>query len=247
MKLFCKFALLSSASLVLTPEFLAAQNATVPPARNRPLLTAPVNPPAPTPPPLNVPAPGRSSVPAPTPLPPPASPTPASPASPPSSGKNIIGFTATPLSEVIGEYFRVTGRRVLKDRGLETATVTIEVPGEFSDEEYRTIIEKGLLMHGYVLVPSGDNLFKLIAAEQGTSPSTQGVPLVLRSEDLPTNDQVVSHVIQLNYLEAEEASTAFQQLIPLHPYGKILAVANGQSLIITEASQTIRAYLELAR
>ena len=141
----------------------------------------------------------------------------------------------------------MTGRRVLKDRGLETATVTIEVPGEFSDEEYRTIIEKGLLMHGYVLVPSGDNLFKLIAAEQGTSPSTQGVPLVLRSEDLPTNDQVVSHVIQLNYLEAEEASTAFQQLIPLHPYGKILAVANGQSLIITEASQTIRAYLELAR
>ena len=125
--------------------------------------------------------------------------------------------------------------------------MTIEVPGEFSDEEYRTIIEKGLLMHGYVLVPSGDNLFKLIAAEQGTSPSTQGVPLVLRSEDLPTNDQVVSHVIQLNYLEAEEASTAFQQLIPLHPYGKILAVANGQSLIITEASQTIRAYLELAR
>jgi general secretion pathway protein D len=247
MKLFCKFALLCSASLCLVPEFLAAQNAAVPPARNRPLLTAPVNPPAPTPPPVNVPAPGRSSVPVPTPLPPPASPSPASPASPPSSGKNIIGFTATPLSEVIGEYFRVTGRRVLKDRGLENATVTIEVPGEFSDEEYRTIIEKGLLMHGYVLVPSGDNLFKLIAAEQGTSPSTQGVPLVLRSEDLPTNDQVVSHVIQLNYLQAEEASTAFQQLIPLHPYGKILAVANGQSLIITEASQTIRAYLELAQ
>lgn len=187
-------------------------------------------------------------MPAPAPLPPPpAVSTPSSSASAPSSGKNIIGFTATPLSEVIGEYFRVTGRRVLKDRGLENATVTIEVPGEFSDEEYRTIIEKGLLMHGYVLVPSGDNLFKLIAAEQGTSPSTQGVPLVLRSEDLPTNDQVVTHVIQLNYLQAEEASTAFQQLIPLHPYGKILAVANGQSLIITEASQTIRAYLELAR
>jgi general secretion pathway protein D len=247
MKLFCKFALLCSASLGLVPEFLAAQNAPTLPALNRPLLTAPVNPPAPAPPQVNVPAAGRSSVPAPTPLPPPSIPSPASPASPPSSGKNIIGFTATPLSEVIGEYFRVTGRRVLKDRGLENATVTIEVPGEFSDEEYRTIIEKGLLMHGYVLVPSGDNLFKLIAAEQGTNPSTQGVPLVLRSEDLPTNDQVVSHVIQLNYLQAEEASTAFQQLIPLHPYGKILAVANGQSLIITEASQTIRAYLDLAQ
>jgi general secretion pathway protein D len=246
MNLFCKLALLFSASLCLIPEFLAAQIAPVPPPRNRPQLTAPVNPSLPAPPQFNVPSSGRA--PAPAPLPPPTSPPPPSTAAPqPSSGKNIIGFTATPLSEVIGEYFRVTGRRVLKDRGLENATVTIEVPGEFSDEEYRTIIEKGLLMHGFVLVPSGENLFKLIAAEQGTNPSTQGVPLVLRAEDLPTNDQVVSHVIQLNYLQAEEASTAFQQLIPLHAYGKILAVANGQSLIITEASQTIRAYLELAQ
>jgi general secretion pathway protein D len=234
MKLFCKLTLLCAATLCLVPEFLAAQNAVPPPPPNR----------AQVPPPAAAPL-----VPHVVPLPPVNPITAAgSPAAPkPSSGKNIIGFTATPLSEVLGEYFRVTGRRVLKDRGLESATVTIEVPGEFSDEEYRTIIEKGLLMHGYVLVPSGENLFKLIAAEQGTNPATQGVPLVLRAEDLPTNDQVVTHVIQLNYLQAEEASTAFQQLIPVHPYGKILAVPNGQSLIVTEASQTIRAYLDLAQ
>lgn len=246
MKLLCKFARLGVAILFLVPEFLQAQNAAAPPPRNRPGVNAPGKAPAAQPAPARGTTPPRTG--APQPLPPPASnpaPPPAVPQS--SSGKNIIGFTATPLSEVLGEYFRVTGRRVLKDRGLENATVTIEVPGEFSDEEYRTIIEKGLLMHGYVLVPSGENLFKLIAAEQGTNPSTQGVPLVLRAEDLPTNDQVVTHVIQLNYLQAEEASTAFQQLVPLHPYGKILAVANGQSLIITEASQTIRAYLDLAR
>lgn len=165
----------------------------------------------------------------------------------PSSGKNVIGFTAVPISDVLGAYYEVTGRRVLKDRGLENATVTIEVPGEFSDEEYRSIIEKGLLMHGYALVPSGPDLFKLVAAEQGTTPSTQGVPMILREDDLPNNDQVVSHVIQLNNIQADEASTAFQQLIPLHPYGKILSMANARALVITEASQTIRAYLDLAK
>lgn len=163
------------------------------------------------------------------------------------SGKNVIGFTATPVSEVLGEYYRVTGRRVLRDRGLESAFVTIDVPGEFSDEEYRIIIEKGLLMHGYVLVPSGDNLYKLVAAEQGSAPSTQNVPMVLRAEDLPKSDQVVTHVLQLNHLRAEEASAAFQQIIPLHPYGKMLAVPNVKALVITEASQTIKAYVELAR
>lgn len=190
--------------------------------------------PTPTPPPSV--APGPSNAPA---------ATTAAPA--PGSNKNLIGFTTTPLSDVLSEYYRVTGRRVLKDRGLENATVTIEVPGEFGPEEYRSIIEKGLLMHGFALVPSGDNLDKLVAAEQGTTPSTQNVPMILNADALPMTDQVVTHVLELTHLGADEASTAFQQIIPLHPYGKILAVPNVRALVITEASQTIRAYIELAK
>jgi general secretion pathway protein D len=159
----------------------------------------------------------------------------------------VISFTATPLSEVLAEYCSVTGRKVLRDRGLENAVVTIDVPGKFSTEEYRSIIEKGLLMHGYVLVPSGPDLFKLVAAEMGSNPSAQNVPIIIRSEDLPETDQVVTHVLQLNHISADDASSAFQTIIPLHQYGKILAVPNSQALVITEASQTIRAFVELAR
>lgn len=200
-------------------------------------------------------APGAAAVPGgrpatpPQPLPPPAAPaaTTTAPAAKAAGEGYLIGFNAVPLAELLEEYYSITKRRVLKDRGLENATVTIEVPGEFNAEEYQSIIEKGLLMHGYAFVPSGPNLFKLVAAEQGTAPSTQGVPVILRSEDLPETDQVVSHVIQLNYLQAEEASSALQQLIPLHPYGKILAMDNARALVITEASQTIRAYLDIAK
>ncbi|MBB5035209.1 secretin N-terminal domain-containing protein [Prosthecobacter vanneervenii] len=160
---------------------------------------------------------------------------------------NVISFTATPVAEVLAEYFRVTGRKVLRDRGLENAVVTIEVPGKFTNDEYRSIIEKGLLMHGYVLVPSGPDLYKLVAAELGSMPSAQNVPIIMRSEDLPDTDQVVTHVLQLNFISAEDASSAFQTIIPLHPYGKILAVPNSQALVITEASQTIRAFVELAK
>ena len=164
-----------------------------------------------------------------------------------SPGTNLIGFTLAPLSDVLSEYYRITGRRVLKDRGLENATVTIEVPGEFEPEEYRSIIEKGLLMHGYALVPSGDNLDKLVAAEQGSTPSSQNVPMMLTADALPASDQVVTYVLELTHIGAEEAAAAFQQIIPLHPYGKMLAVPNVRALVITEASQTIRAYVELAK
>jgi len=148
---------------------------------------------------------------------------------------------------VLEEYYDKTGRRVLKDRGLENATVSIEVPGEFTKAEYQDIIEKGLLMHGYALVPSGDNLYKLVAAETGSSPSQQNVPMILRAAELPQTDTVVMHVIQLSYLSADEAATAIQSAIPPHPYGKIVAVPNARSLVVTEASQTIRAYLELIK
>lgn len=221
---------LCAAILSLIGGFAMAQNPPAPP-RIRPATPSGAQPQAP------------AAVPSAT----PAAVRPANPAPPPPSGKYYIDYPATPIAEVLEDYYAATQRRVLRDRGLENATVSIELPGEFTADEYQSIIEKGLLMHGYALVPSGDNLYKLIAAEQGTSPSSHGVPVILRSEDLPATDQVVSHVIQLNYLQAEEASTALQQLIPLHPYGKILAMANARALVITEASQTIRAYLDLVK
>ena len=198
----------------------------------------PVGPPAGAPPVLP-PAAGPAATPAGAPA--------SAPAADDGTDGNVISFTATPVSEVLAEYFRVTGRKVLRDRGLENAVVTIEVPGKFTNEEYRSIIEKGLVMHGFVLVPSGPDLFKLVAAEMGSMPSAQNVPIIMRSEDLPETDQVVTHVLQLNFISAEDASSAFQTIIPLHPYGKILAVPNAQSLVITEASQTIRAFVELAK
>lgn len=197
--------------------------------------------------------PHLAAQPAPQPLPPTRAQRPApivAPAAVPKTAgpeMNVIGFAATPLGEVLEEYYRVTGRRILRDQGLENVTVSIEVPGEFTQAEYLDIIEKGLLMHGYALVPSGDKLFKLVATEGRSSPSVHNVPMILQAADLPLTDQVVTHVLRLNHLDAGQAATAFVQIIPPHAYGKVVAVPNAQSLILTEASQTIRAYLELAK
>ncbi|MFO1438926.1 MAG: secretin N-terminal domain-containing protein [Verrucomicrobiaceae bacterium] len=182
-----------------------------------------------------------------TPKPPPIPGNNASSAKPGAKVPNLIAFDAEIIDVVLDEYYRVTKRRVLKDRGLEATTVTIMVPGEFTDEEYQDIIEKGLLMHGLALVPSGPNLWKLVAAETGSSPGQQQLPMVLDPEKLPETDQVVVHVTTLKYLAAEEAANTLQSAIPPHPYGKIVAVPNARSLVITEASQTIRAYLDLIK
>lgn len=199
------------------------------------------------PPPLTngTPPPPAAGVTTPKPPPIPGNNPPA--AKPGEKAPNLIAFDAETIDVVLEEYYRVTKRRVLKDRGLEATTVTIMVPGEFTDEEYQDIIEKGLLMHGLALVPSGPNLWKLVAAETGSSPGQQQLPMVLDADKLPETDQVVIHVTTLKYLAAEEAANTLQSAIPPHPYGKIVAVPNARSLVITEASQTIRAYLDLIK
>ncbi|MFZ4766913.1 MAG: secretin N-terminal domain-containing protein, partial [Roseimicrobium sp.] len=238
-----------SLTLVAVLTFVAsvvAQPVGTPTKPVRPQGGPPVVRPAPAVPPQTVPSLPQPGLPGGVPAQSPAS-APADPANAADGEeKNVIGFTATPIGEVLEEYYRVTGRRVLRDRGLEAVTVSIEVPGEFTKDEYLDIIEKGLLLHGYALVPSGTNLYKIVAAEGGTSPSTQNVPMILRVEELPLTDQVVTFVLKLKHLEAEEAATAFQQIVPPHAYGKVVAVPNARAVILTEASQTIRAYLELA-
>ncbi|MBL9185275.1 MAG: hypothetical protein JNN17_24215 [Verrucomicrobiaceae bacterium] len=199
------------------------------------------------PPPLTNGTPPPPAAGATTPKPPPIPGNNPPAAKPGEKAPNLIAFDAETIDVVLEEYYRVTKRRVLKDRGLEATTVTIMVPGEFTDEEYQDIIEKGLLMHGLALVPSGPNLWKLVAAETGSSPGQQQLPMVLDADKLPETDQVVVHVATLKYLAAEEAANTLQSAIPPHPYGKIVAVPNARSLVITEASQTIRAYLDLIK
>ncbi len=151
------------------------------------------------------------------------------------------------LTEVIEFYQDLTGKRVIRDPKVEDATISIETNGELTKEEAVDFMEKTLLLAGYSFVPSGGNMVKLLATEQARMPSTEGVPMVLKESDLPPGDQVVSHILQLQYLSAEDAAQAFIQIIPPHPYGKVAAVPNTRSLVITENSSTIRAYLDLAR
>ncbi|TLD71294.1 hypothetical protein FEM03_07120 [Phragmitibacter flavus] len=152
----------------------------------------------------------------------------------------------TPIGEVLNTYQRLTGKRLIRDTALEAAVVNIETTGKLSPPEAIEFIEKSLLLAGYALVPSGDQMIKVIVISGDKLPASEGVPMILREADLPQSDQVVNYLLPLRYLDADEAARAFAQVVPPHSYGKITAVPNAQALLITENSNTIRSYVELA-
>lgn len=203
--------------------------------------------PSPLPAQTPVPLPGQGSQPPiirpqPAPVPTPPTPRPGT-----TTRGQRLQFTAAPLGEVIELYQQLTGKRIIRDPKVENVTVTIESSGAMPTEEAVEFIEKSLLLAGYAFVPSGRNMVKILSFEGGRLPASEGVPMILAEERLPQTDQVVSYLLQLQHLNSEEAAQAFAQIIPPHPYGKLTPVPNAKALIITENSNTIRAYIELCR
>jgi type II secretory pathway component GspD/PulD (secretin) len=105
-------------------------------------------------------------------------------------------------------------------------------------------IEKSLLLNGYAFTPAGDGMVKILAFD-AKKPTMEGAPLIDSPMELPMTDQVVSHVVNLKYLNSEDATKAIDQVIPRHSYGVITPVPNAKALVITENSNTIRYILEL--
>lgn len=158
-----------------------------------------------------------------------------------------VHYPNMPLGQVLEDYQEMTGKRIIRDPHVENAVVTIETNGQLSKEEAIDFIEKSLLFSGYAFVPSGENMVKIIAFEAGRNPASERVEMIVREADLPKSDKVVSYVLPLQYLKSDEAAQAFAQIVPNHPYGKIVAVPNARALVITENSNTILAYIDLAK
>src|SRR5437762_2341532 len=78
-------------------------------------------------------------------------------------GDITVQFPNAPVRDVMDAYQKLTGKRVIRDPAVEQATVTIETPGMLTKNEAVDFIEKSLLIAGYAIVPSGENMVKIIA------------------------------------------------------------------------------------
>lgn len=166
---------------------------------------------------------------------------------PPANDRIALQFPNTPIREVLEVYQQLTGKRIIRDPKIEQATVSIETSGELTKADAIIFMEKSLLLAGYAVVPSGENMVKVLAYEAGRKPSSEGVPFFNKAEDLPQTDQVVSYILNLNHLKSDEAAQAFLKIVPIHAYGDITPVPNSGALVITENSNTIRAIIEMAK
>ncbi len=166
-------------------------------------------------------------------------------ANPAMEEKISVNFPDTTLSQILLNYERLSGKRLIKDVNLAGQNMSIVVAEPVTKREAIRIIEATLLLNNYALIPFGEDQLKVINIQNGKNPRSEGVAIYTTPSALPEGDEVISYFMTLKYRDPLQAAQELQQSFVPHPYGVIFPVPNAQAIMVTESTSVIRRLLEL--
>src|SRR4029077_7368556 len=114
------------------------------------------------------------------------------------------------VADVLHLYEQLTGKKLVLDNFVQ-GKVNIFISKDVPREEAIKIIEINLLMNGYSLVPSDEDIVKVIGT--GKNPRTSGVPIISDESEIPTGDHVCSYLFKLRYADPTELQQALGQYL----------------------------------
>lgn len=157
-----------------------------------------------------------------------------------------IQFVNMEVPSVLRHYEAWTGKRIISDSAVNTATITILSNEPMSDADKAVFVEKSLLLNGYALIPSGPDLLKAVVVPGVSGQArSEGLEVFADPKDLPESDRLVAYVMKFEHIGAETAAAALTSVFPPHGYGTIVPFPQASSVVITDNSATIRRYLDL--
>jgi len=158
----------------------------------------------------------------------------------------LIQLVNNPVGDVLATYEQLTGKQVLKEGSLPSTTININVTEPVTRQAAVELIESALLLNGFVMVPGPGNSMKVISIAGGRNPRSQGVKVFAAGETLPEGEQIISYIMKLNFLTAQDAGPIFtQHFAPTPPFGSVVAVNSANALLITESATVVREMIRM--
>lgn len=136
------------------------------------------------------------------------------------------------ISEIVKAISKLTGKNFILERGVQ-GKISIIAPSQITVAEAYQAFLTALAMNGFTVVPSG-NFLKvrpLKAAAQDSIETYAGAYF-------PITDQLITRIIRLNHINAEEVQRTLQGLVD-PGRGDIKPYAPTNSLIITDFGSNI--------
>lgn len=154
-------------------------------------------------------------------------------------------------NELAGLYREYTGRRVVVSSQAALAEFSFVQDASPKDPltyaKISELLKMAALIEGFVFVPSGEGVDKLLFAGAAlANPKGAGIRVFNETDELPVDDEVITYVMTLRYLKPDQAAQVFTQIVgQLGSYGSIAPIANASAVIITENTSLIRKLIQL--
>lgn len=137
------------------------------------------------------------------------------------------------IAAIIRIFSKKTKRNYILDERVK-GKVSIYLPGKVSNQDSIRILDSVLAYKGFTAVPIGENLWKVIPAKEARQST---IPTVTENEQSGSSASVVTRLVNLKNIAADEAKQVLAQLIS--PDGFINSYAATNSLIIIDNEDNI--------
>ncbi len=138
------------------------------------------------------------------------------------------------IAAVVKIFSKKTKRNYILDDRVK-GKVSIYLPGKVSAEESLRILESVLAFKGFTTVPIGENLWKIVPSREAKQTT---IPTIVDEQEGTPTAAVVTRLLPLQYIGAEEMKQLIAQLISSE--GLVNAYTGTNSLILIDSEDNIR-------
>ena len=161
------------------------------------------------------------------------------------SNTNSSNYQNAPVNTILDLYEQLSGMHLIRDANLSgVPPVSLNASG-LSKADMLKMIEATLLLNGVAIIPVDEHNLKVVTVGTNKNPRSEGIKVYANAADLPTDDQVVSYFMPLDYINPQEAVGIFTQTAPVHTYGFYTPAPSAQAVVLTENVSVIRQLIAL--
>ena len=161
------------------------------------------------------------------------------------NGVPILNFENAPLDLVLMQYATLSEKILLPAPNLPKTQITLTSNGrELDKESYLEAIEVALVMNGVVIEPFDKHFLR---AFERKSVRTQGIRTLLNvsTNGIPEKGRVISQLIRLDHITAEEAQKAVEGF--KDPNGLFQVFERNNAILVTDTQENINRMLEIIK
>ena len=161
------------------------------------------------------------------------------------NGVPVLNFENAPLELVLMQYAMLSEKVLLPAPNLPKAQITLTSNGrELDKESYLEAIEVALTMNGVVIEPFDKHFLR---AFERKSVRTQGIRTLMNvsTNGIPEKGRVISQLIRLNHITAEEAQKAAEGF--KDPNGLFQVFERNNAILVTDTQENVNRILEIIK